>query len=70
MYEDLLEEDEEPMLSVNCLSSFVDLQTLCEKQSVTFSADTNRFVLHSTLKKMGPYRAQKLVKKCMYAEAS
>lgn len=49
---------------VPCLSDILDLQRNCQKQQLKFSTDTNRYLLYLTLKKVGPFVAQKLVSKC------
>ncbi|XP_062574314.1 histone-lysine N-methyltransferase SUV39H2-like [Saccostrea cucullata] len=48
---------------VPCLSDILDLQRTCQKQELKFSPDTNRYLLYLTLKKVGPFVAQKLVSK-------
>ncbi|XP_048741043.2 histone-lysine N-methyltransferase SUV39H2-like isoform X2 [Ostrea edulis] len=48
---------------VPCLSDILDLQRNCQKQQLKFSTDTNRYLLYLTLKKVGPFVAQKLVSK-------
>ncbi len=51
---------------VACLYNVCDLQKLCQKNQLNFSAETNRYLLYLTLKKLGPILSQKLVKKRMY----
>lgn len=48
---------------VPCLSDILDLQRTCQKNQLKFSTDTNRYLLYLTLKKVGPFVAQKLVSK-------
>lgn len=49
---------------VACLSGIIDLQKTCQHNKLRFSSETNTFLLYQTLKKVGPYVAQKLVSKC------
>lgn len=51
---------------VPCLSDILDLQRTCQKNQLKFSTDTNRYLLYLTLKKVGPFVAQKLVSKCKF----
>ena len=57
-----------PQASVTCLYSIVDLPKLCERQKdhVTVSADTKKYLLYLTVRKLGPILAKKLLKKCTY----
>lgn len=53
-------------IQINCLSNIPDLQRSCQKEQLKFSAETNEFLLYLTLKKLGPFMAQKLVSKCKF----
>ncbi|WAR26612.1 SUV92-like protein [Mya arenaria] len=46
---------------VSCLSSIRDLQKRCIHQKIQLSSETNKFLLYSTLVKLGPSLAQKAV---------
>lgn len=48
---------------VACLSGIIDLQKTCQQEKLRFSPETNQYLLYQTLKKVGPYVAQKLVTK-------
>ena len=51
-------------LTVDCLYSIADIPRLCQASNIQISADTNRFMLYLTLRKLGPCTAEKIVKKC------
>lgn len=48
---------------VSCLSGIIDLQRLCQKQNLKLSTETNQYLVYLTLKKLGPFMAQKLISK-------
>ncbi|XP_033746371.1 histone-lysine N-methyltransferase SUV39H2-like [Pecten maximus] len=48
---------------VACLSGIIDLQKTCQQEKLRFSPETNQYLLYQTLRKLGPYVAQKLVSK-------
>ncbi|XP_060071011.1 histone-lysine N-methyltransferase SUV39H1-like [Ylistrum balloti] len=48
---------------VACLSGIIDLQKACQQEKLRFSPETNQYLLYQTLRKLGPYVAQKLVSK-------
>ena len=52
---------------VACLSSFVQLENICDKECLKLSDRTNRFMLASALKKLGALTSQKIIKKCKFA---
>ncbi|KAH3880143.1 histone-lysine N-methyltransferase SUV39H2-like [Dreissena polymorpha] len=54
---------------VTCLSSIKDLQKKCMSQNVQLSNETNKYLLYSTLKKIGPAIAQKAVSKLVASGA-
>ena len=49
--------------NVPALYTVIDLQRLCQEQKVTLSTETNRYMLYTTLRKIGAVQAQKLIKK-------
>ena len=63
-------DDKMRQVSVPCLYSIVELPMLCKKQTGTskISAETNRYLLYLTVRKLGPLLAKKLVKKCTYMQ--
>lgn len=56
-------EDEIKDAQVSCLSGIIDLQRACQKQNLKLSAETNQYLVYLTLKKLGPFVAQKLISK-------
>ena len=68
MENEAVEDVETRQASVACLYSIVELPKLCQSQTgtVKISAETNRYLLYLTVRKLGPILAKKLVKKCMY----
>lgn len=56
-------EDEMKDAQVSCLSGIIDLQRLCQKQNLKLSTETNQYLVYLTLKKLGPFVAQKLISK-------
>ncbi|XP_071082158.1 histone-lysine N-methyltransferase SUV39H2-like [Haliotis cracherodii] len=48
---------------VACLSGILDLQRVCQRENLQFSPETNKFLVYQTLKKVGPWTAQKLISK-------
>ena len=56
-------EDEMKDAQVSCLSGIIDLQRLCQKQNLKLSTETNQYLVYLTLKKLGPFIAQKLISK-------
>lgn len=51
---------------VACLSGILDLQRVCQRENLQLSPETNKFLVYQTLKKVGPWRAQKLISKRKY----
>lgn len=56
-------DDEMKDVQVSCLSGIIDLQRACQKQNLKLSAETNQYLVYLTLKKLGPFVAQKLISK-------
>ncbi|KAI0211317.1 hypothetical protein LSAT2_003839, partial [Lamellibrachia satsuma] len=65
MENEAVEDVETRQASVACLYSIVELPKLCQSQTgmVKISAETNRYLLYLTVRKLGPILAKKLVKK-------
>ena len=67
-FSDKMDQIEMPQASVTCLYGIIDLPGLCQRQvdAVKLSAETNRYLLYLTVRKLGPILAKKLLKKCTY----